>query len=201
MKKILYILLFLPVFLCGCSNGNTVIREKPEYMISALGFEKNQGKMTVFMEAVVINSEDTTAEKKLLLLEGAGDSVKQGAENAEKRAVQPINLSHCGVIVIGKSITEADFKEIRQYCYNRDEINLSAFFIAAESAKELLSREPIASVAVGYDIMSRLESRKELSYREYKNRFYQIEAESYREAPKYDIPLLKDGIFSKSNIF
>lgn len=197
MKKALFIGLIFSIFLCGCSGQGSVMRERPEYTISSLGFESENGRITVLMEAVVINSEDTEAEKKLLLLEGSGKTVKEGAENAEKQAVQPVNLSHCGVIVLGKGITEAKLTEICEYCYNRDEINLSAFFIAAQSAKELLSQKPVASIAMGYDIMSRLESLKERSGREYKNRFYQIEAQRYRKNPKYDIPLLKDGVFSE----
>ena len=200
MKKVLILSLFLPLVLCGCSGGNAIIRENPEYMVSSLGFESNGGEITVYMEAVVINAEDTDAEKKLLLLEGRGKTVKKGAEKAEKQAVQPINMSHCGVIVLGEGISQSDFDEICDYCYNRDEINLSAYFVSAKSVKELLSQKPIASISMGYDIMSRLESQKELSGKVYKNRFYQVEAQRYSDK-NYDIPHLKGDNFTKSNIF
>ncbi len=168
-------------------------------MVSSLGFSEKNGKLTVFMEAIVINSEDTDAGKKLVLLEGSGDSVKQGAENAEKKAVQPVNLSHCGVIILEEGIKKDRFLEICEYCYNRDEINLSAFFISSSNVKKLLSEEPTASVSVGYDIMNRLESQKELSGREYKNRFYQIEAQKEKSGAKYDIPILDGEIFREQN--
>lgn len=201
MKKALLIILLLPILLCGCSNTDALTQEKPEYMIASLGFDSVGGRITVLMEAVVINAEDTSAEKKLLLLKGTGSTVEQGAQMAEKQAVQPINLSHCGVIVLGAGIDKKQFNEICDYCYNRDEINLSAFFIAAQNAEETLSQKPVASVAVGYDIMSRLESQRELSAKEYKNRFYQIEMNRYRKNSRYDIPLLRDGIFSESDMF
>lgn len=199
MKKIVIILLII-LCLCGCSGEKPLTGETPEYMISSLGFSEKDGMITVFMEAIVINSEDTDAQKKLVLLEGSGNTVKQGAENAEKKAVQPVNLSHCGIIVLEEGIKRESFLEICEYCYDRDEINLSAFFISSPDVKRLLSEEPTASVSVGYDIMNRLESQKELSGREYKNRFYQIEAQKEKNGAKYDIPIL-DGEIFKERIF
>ncbi len=201
MKRLAFIILLTAFFLCGCSGENPLKGENPEYMVASLGFSEKNGKLTVFMEAIVINSEDTDAQKKLVVLEGNGDTVKQGAENAEKKAVQPVNLSHCGVIALEEGISKERFLEICEYCYNRDEINLSAFFISSDDVKKLLSEKPTASVAVGYDIMNRLESQKELSGREYKNRFYQIEAQKEKSNPHYDILVLEDEVFKDQNIF
>lgn len=196
MKRFVFLFLLLTVLLSGCTKSKALKGENPEYLIASMGFDYKAENYTVLMEAVVINSEDTAAEKKILLLEGRGKTVELAAENAEKKAVQPVNLSHCGVMVLNKSINKEQFHKIREYCYNRDEINLSAFFIASQNPKELLSEKAVASIAMGYDIMTRIESQRQITGREFKNRFYQIEAESYKKNPNYDIPLLSKGILS-----
>lgn len=201
MKRLLLITVILTLFLCGCSAGNSITRESPEYIISSLGFDTDEENIIILMEAIVINSEDTSAEKKLIILEGKGETVSDAAKEAQTKAVLPLNFSHCGVIILGNGINREIFKEIFDYCYNKDQINLAAYFITAERTKALLSEKPIASISIGYDIMNRIESQKELSGEEYSNRFYQIAAEWEKRSPDFDIPLLKDGILSKNTNF
>ncbi len=201
MKKLLFLIIILPLFFCGCADTEMLSGENPEYMISSLGFEKKEDEISVFMEALVINSEDTAAQKKLILLKGKGKDVKTAADEAEKQAVQPISLSHCTTIILNTNLDKDDFEKILDYCYNRDEINLSARFILSENIEKILKEKPIASITVGFDIMSRLESGRRLNGREYNNRFYQIEAQRMKKNPHYDIPILKDGVFTQNNTF
>ena len=87
MKKLLFLIIVLPLFFCGCADTEMLSGENPEYMISSLGFEKKEDEIFVFMEALVINSEDTSAEKKLILLKGKGKAILEetGGESRKGR--------------------------------------------------------------------------------------------------------------------
>ena len=165
-------------------------------MVSSIGFgRENSSEKTVFLESIVINAEDTEAEKKIITLEGKGKTLKEAYKKAKEKAVQPLNLNHCGVVIIKENTDIAFLEEICQFCYEKDPINLAAFFVYAPDVKKLFDEKPIASVSVGYDIMSRLSVAKEITGKEYKNRFYQIESLRKKGKNDFDIPLLKDGIF------
>lgn len=193
MKKVIFLSLIICVFLCGCKNVNIFSSEEPEYLVSAIGFKEGfSGQKTIFLESIVINTEDTEAEKKRITLKGKGDSLEESYLNAKEKAVQPINLSHCSVVILKENSNFDFFEEVCDFCYNKDPINLAAFFIYTPDIKELLNQDPISSISVGFDIMSRLSSTQN-----YKNRFYQIESVRKSEKKGFDIPLLKDGIFIK----
>lgn len=199
MKKIIFLSFILCFFLCGCKNGNVFSAEEPEYMISAIGFEgEKTGEKTVFLEAIVINAEDPEADKKTVTLKGNGKSLEECYKKAKEKAVQPINLSHCGVIILKENLAEDFFDDICDFCYDKDEINLAAFFIYAPDIKKLLELKPVSSISMGYDIMSRLSSAEEITGTVYKNRFYQIESQRRKKKNDFDIPLLKDGILMRN---
>ena len=94
MKRIIILSFILCVFLSGCKGENIFSAEEPEYMISAMGFEEVWGEKKVYLEAIVINSEDPKADKKTIILEGRGKSIENAYKKAKEKAVQPLNLSH-----------------------------------------------------------------------------------------------------------
>jgi len=165
MKKI-FICLLLLLFLGGCQKA------KPEYLISSIGIDTKNDKFNVCFEAVIINSENP--EQKLMLLKGSGDTIEQAVAQINRQCTQPLLLSHCAVIVTGETITEKQLNEILEYCYQRDEITLSAFFITTKNAEKLLSQEPVSSVCVGYDIMGLIEQYSKLKNKNFKNRFFEV---------------------------
>ena len=201
MKKLIFILPLFVFLLSGCSLSDAVSGKSEEYLISAMGFDKSGQGIEISVEAVSVNTEDTEDDKRLIIFDGSGNTVKQAFSNAEKKSTQAFDLSHCGIIAVGEGLTLKDFAEICEYCYNRDEINLSVYFVACENAKEMLKKEPQSSVAVGYDLMSMLECQSRLSGREYKNRFYEIEAKILKKDNRYDIPLFGDGYFSDKKLW
>lgn len=160
MKKILLIFLIF-CSLCGCQ------KESPEYLISSIGFDNKNGDLTVCLEAVIINSENT--EQSLKVLKSTARDVELALKEIKRQATQPILLSHCGVIVIGESVTEKQLKEIYNFCFSEKEITLSALVVKTASAQKLLSLKPVSSASVGYDIMGILRENPKV-----KNRFFEV---------------------------
>ena len=59
MKKCVCAALLVCALLCGC-GGN--IKNDRRYMVSALGFESENGCLNVFAEIIIINSENPDTE-------------------------------------------------------------------------------------------------------------------------------------------
>lgn len=178
MKKaftFLFCLLFF-FLLCGCSFKEAVSAEASEYIVSAIGFDEQNGQIKMLIEALMINSEDADAEKRLEVITGSGSTVKEALQDAYKKTAQPLMLSHLGVIAIGQTVSSDRFNEICNFCYETDEITLSALFITTGNCEKLFSCEPISSVAVGYDIMSMQSEQTDRTGSEFKNRFFEVEA-------------------------
>lgn len=184
MKKILLIFILL-ISLCGCKQTGA------EYIISSMGFDNSDGLLNICFEAIVINSE--TTESQIKLLEGKGKTVKDGIKQIKKSATQKLLLSHCGVLVMGENLTESQINEIYEFCFNQRDITLSARVVVSENAKQLLQTKPVSSIAVGYDILGLIEqySKKD---KQIKNRYFEIMALERRVAlPK--ITPTKEGYY------
>jgi hypothetical protein len=177
MKKVFLVVLLLAL-MCGCD------KTKPEYLVSAMGFDSDGGGYSVCFESIVINTENN--EQKLLLLKGKGETIKTAVDEIYRQCTQPVLLSHCGVIAVGEGINKNRFKEICEFCYDKEQITLSAFFVKTKNAENLLSFKPISSTCAGYDIMGLIKQNKG-----YKNRFFEIINSNF----KAELPLisLTDG--------
>jgi len=186
MKRLsaLFLLLFIAVLLCGCT---VLTSESHRYLIASMGFDKKGDKFIATVEAVAINSEDD-AGKRRILLKGEGETPKEAMKDAEKKATQPFNLSHCGVIVLGESLKYADFEKICNYCYDTDEITFSVYMLAAKNAGKLLKTNPVSSVAVGYDLMSIINKETEQSDKKFRNSLYEVVAENNRKDGSVELP-------------
>lgn len=209
MKLSLYLVTVFSIcfLLCGCFSPSEISDGSTSYLVSSLGFEQDGENLTVIAETMVVNSEDSEAEKKRLLLKGVGKSVREALYNAEKKASRPLELSHSGAIILSKNISEKYFSDICDFCHNNNELTLSILFAASERASKILETEPQSTVAIGYEIMSIMEQRTSLEGIQYENRFYEIYSEREKPLNVVYIPyfsvndemLLLDGVLVYKN--
>ena len=182
----------------GCTLSKSFTPLSHEYLVSAIGFDEFDDEICVTIEAVVVNSEDPEVEKKNERLNGRGKSLDIAMKNAIAQASQPIELSHCAVVAIGKSVGEDYITEICKYIYNENEMTLSVNLISTENAEELLSSSTISSVSVGYDIVSMQQSFSRFWGVDFKNLFYEIEGKRESEINVFSLPFFEmneDGYF------
>lgn len=186
MKKAVMclVLLLLTSTLCGCT---ALTSESHRYLIASVGFDKKDDGIIATVEAVAINSEDD-AGKRRILLNGEGETPKEAMYDAEKKATQPFNLSHCGVIVLGENLKYADFDEICEYLYDTDEITFSVYMLSAKNAEKLIEKNPVSSVAAGYDLMSIINKESEQSGRKFRNSLYEVVAQKSRKNGSVELP-------------
>ena len=118
MKKVVGLILCVCIlfFLCGCSAMEAISSDKQEYIVASLGFDKQESNYAMFMEAIVVNTEDMNAGKQNTVLEGIGGSIEEAYSQIISKITQPLSLGHNAVTVIGKSVDAEMFKEILNYC-------------------------------------------------------------------------------------
>lgn len=185
MKKCVFAV-FLLLLLCGCQ------KTKPEYIISSIGFDSKDGKFNTCFEAIILNSEKDDQELKLL--SGSGKTVEQSISKIKRQCTQPLLLSHCAVLAVGESVSKKQLNQIYDYCYNQREITLSAVFVKTENAKKLLSRKPVSTVCVGYDVLGLLEQYSNFKNVNFKNRYFEIMA-LRTKVTLPNIALTKEGYY------
>ena len=174
MKKMLLVFI-VAVLLCGCQNTG------PEYLISGIGVDVDNGQYSLCFEAIIVNTENT--EQSVKLLKGKGNTVKEAVEQIKKQCTQPLLMAHCGVVAVGQEVSRAQLKEVGQYCQNGGEITLSAYFVRTENAEKLLSVKPVSSASVGYDIMGLVKRNKKFN-----NRFFEVINSDYKNSlPKISL--------------
>ncbi len=207
MKKVITILMLVvfTVSLCGCSTKSAVVYNRGEYIVSAIGFDNDFNDIKMTVEAIVVNSDIPQDPEKSKIFSGSGTSIAQAFFEINKKITQPLMFSHTGVIAMGESLLPNQINDVLKFCYEKDEINLAAMFVATADAKELLSCKAVSSVAVGYDIMNMTQVMGEKTNFKFKNRFYEVEAN--RNAPSKTVSLpyftVSDGsvIFKGVNIY
>lgn len=170
-----FITLAILLLLCGCQKTG------PEYLVSGIGVDSSDGKYNVCFETIIVNTENT--DQSVHILKGSGNTVEKAVKQIYAQCTQPLLMAHCGVVVIGENITCKQLKEVGEYCYNEDEITLSAYFVKTDNAEKLLSLNPVSSVSVAYDIMGLVKQNGN-----YCNRFFEVINTGYRTTlPKISI--------------
>ncbi len=201
MKKALVFalcLLFCPLLLCGCNMQERFTAGTNKYLIAALGFDEVGDEVRLYMEAVIVNSDDSAAEKKTELLYGGGKTLKSALGECMRAAAEPLELSHTAAAVIGESISAKRYEEICDYLYNERQITLSILLLSSPSARELLSCETVSSAAVGYDLTGLIEQYDGYTGTKSKCRLYEIENSRRKAVNVAAMPSVKaqNGKFS-----
>ena len=132
MKKItaFFLILCFSFSLCGCSL-EAVSENNHKYLISTIGFDKRAKKTVITIEAVSVKTENIEDENNRLIIKGEGKTIASAMDDAQKKATQAFDLSHCGVIIISDNITDKELKKICSYAYNTEEsleASASVFF-------------------------------------------------------------------------
>lgn len=175
-KKLMILTVFLVCFaLSGCSFRSAAGAQKEQYIVSALGFDGEDGKIRMSLECLVINTEESS-EKKRTVYSGSGKTVDEAFSGIAIQRTQPIMLDHAATILIGAGLTPEQLGEILDYCKNNNEINISCTVAAGENAGELLTAETVSSIALGYDIADMIEVVTASNGMALEDRLYQIEA-------------------------
>lgn len=172
MKKALICLIILSFFsFCGCSSS---FNKTGAYSVAAIGFEGEENSFSLYVEAVVVNSENSDAPIKKMLFSGKGDTFERAYEQASAKSAKPLSLGHCAVLVLSNDAKEKAIEDFFDFCLNNRDMTVSVSVVKTENVKKLLSVESFSSVAVGYDIVSILQTQYSERKIGFANRLYEV---------------------------
>ncbi len=193
MKRLLTALLIMGCIssLCGCSAKEAIASDKQEYIVSALGFDGENGKILMLIEAVVVNTDDLSEEKESRIFKGVGNTPHEAYSKIISQITQPLSLGHTAVAVVGSKINQVQLSSILEFCRSKEQVNLATMLIYTSSAAELLSLKAMSSVAMGYDIMSMVEVSEEKRGTVFKNRLYEAVALKEKPLKTFWLPYIK----------
>ncbi len=190
MKKLLwsFLIICVLIFLSGCSAKEAIASDKQEYIVSSLGFDNENGKIKMLIEAIVVNTDDLSEDKENRIFGGVGENADEAYSEIISKITQPLSLGHNAITVFGSGITEKQLENIFEFCQMTSQINIATMLIYTENAEKLLNTKPISSVAVGYDIMSMIEVMEEKTGMVFKNRLYEALALKNKPLKTFWVP-------------
>ncbi len=160
MKILKFLICVILLFtLCGCKYGADYVDPEDRYIVTALGFEKNNRGTLVTLETI---STIEDSEKPQKIFYGEGKNVEIAVNNAVNSVPANVVLSQCPVILIGDSIKGETIKEIFNFCLSSYEISLSVQVLNCENISKILSTD-VGKLSVGHKIL------KSLNYNENRN--------------------------------
>lgn len=194
MKKIISVFLVLSVAfsLCSCD-----IYEEADmqYAVTCIGFDKKGNEIAATIEMLAIDHRSKDEQSGTIIVSGSGSSPYEAIENINAKLSKKMYMGHCGVIVLGKTLTKKDNKKILLYCNNNKNINSAIYIVTSASAEELLNVPPNAEISVGYEIMGIISCEKQENGIIYNNRLYQVD---YKRLGATDIFTLPNFIVDEN---
>lgn len=188
-----FLALVTVVSLCGCSS---VLKEDRNITVSALGFDKEGDNYLLSVEVIIINSENNDDEPKPQVLIGKGENIKSAFKEISNYLPWNLLISHCGVIVIGKTIDKTSLENICKYLLS-NRIPLASYLIATENSSELLKGGSEISAAAGYELMEKARHKIE-NQDKFNSSFFQIEKEILEKNQTLELPCF---IRKNNNLF
>ena len=116
--KAISIAVCLSVFLCGCSLNIVPVSHTNEYIITSLGFDCEQEGIKVTVEALIINTEQSSEKTNSKTFSALEKEIPVAIEKISQQATQSLEMSHCAVVVIGESVSQEYMNKICDYFYN-----------------------------------------------------------------------------------
>ncbi len=189
MRKIsIFLVMTACLCCCSCSSIGGTAKDDRKMLVSAIGFDKEEEKIKVSVELIVINTENFESNFTPRVMSGTGKTIREGIQEIDRGLTRSMLFNHCGIIAIGEKIDAEQFDQICEYCLREQKITLSAYMISTTDCKMLLDGQPESSVTVGYDIMGIIEQESAQTGVAYNSRFFEVEALRERGESSFALP-------------
>ena len=192
MKKIIsaltLVLCLILTCATGCSNSTHYREPERQYLVSAIGFDRQDDLMRVSLEVVIFKVGEAESSIETKVFNGVGESVREGLGSLSGEISKLLLFSHCTLIVLGESLTPAQRQEALDFCTPDNDINISASVICTPDALALLSSGSISTPVTGYDITGVLKQKSQDWGIKLNNKLYQIGDARLHEAGYYSLP-------------
>lgn len=138
MKRVIAIIITFSLFigLCGCEKYSDYKEIENRFFVSSLGIDETASGITLYAEGAVSNS--ASEGYKVSVLSHTADTIPTAMDGIKNSTPLSLDLSHCAVIILGKCKEDTE-RKLGEYLLSKPEDLLSCYFVATDSAKELIS--------------------------------------------------------------
>ena len=187
MKRTAVLMLCFMMLFClsGCRVSPDYREPDSRYLVSAIGFDGTDGLIRVTMEIVTVSESEKMYPQ---LFSDTGKTVKEGINNLSALLAKTPNLSHCGIVILGDTLTEKQFTDCLSYCADEGEITPAVRLIAAKDSLSLLRCRGISSPIVGHDLLGVLRQNDENGGFGKHDRLYEIETLYHQPQQVFALP-------------
>lgn len=154
------------------------------YLVSAMGFDADEGNIRVTVEIPVVEEQESSAPKTMLFTQ-TGESVVRALETLKTGFSKELVFSHCALAVLGETLSKEQMQEVFAFSGTGEGIPLAAEVVICEDAERLLSAENISFTAIGYEVPQILEREREQLGIELPCQIYELRAVASPDLPVY----------------
>ncbi len=188
-KSIFIILIIISVSLCGCDGRGKYTEPNNRQLVSALGFDNENGMIRVFVEFKEATSEQN--KSGAYVLSESGEDTKQAIARLSAQSSKELLFTHCGAIILGNGLTAGQIGDILGYCSDQKDVSLSTQVVATDRTNKLFSAQNESTNTLGTLIVELVESTgKTLGYSAHSS-LYEINTARMQTLNIFAVPLLK----------
>lgn len=160
MRFLKFIKIFAVILVClslsSCKTLTDYNEPEQVILVSAIGFDAKDGVLVMSAETPSKSSNDES-----VIIKGSGKTADECIKNINRSVGSNIMLSHCGIAVLGESLSYNDSKEILFFLFSCQDFPLASRITASINAESLLNCNSLSGEPIGYDILRFLKNMEE----------------------------------------
>ncbi len=154
MKKIIICILIL-LTLTACNSASDYIEPEDRIIVSALGFENDEGQIKLTVEFINVNTTDNSDSYSISVINGIGNTTDKAVKDIEKKLDGRLMLSQCPVIIISRNLDYQKLDNLCDFIIEHDEIPLGVRLVESKNPYEIIKSNEDKK-PMGYQIMGML---------------------------------------------
>lgn len=184
------VITLITVLLCGCKNMSDDSSPDDKRLVSAVGFESSNNKLTAFVESVETDSEGKVTPR-IIKKEGSDAAALLSLIRAD--STRSLSFRHTAVVIFGEGLTKEQTDSILNTLINGGEIPLSVKTVSVKSVDEIFSSGENNDSAIGYEVSDLLEqATKQLGIGAHST-LYEIKTARMQAVNLYAMPYITAG--------
>lgn len=175
MKIIIKILpLLLMLSLAGCRSDALYREPERQYLVSAVGFDREDEGLKVTLEVVIFSVGEAEGGIESRTFSGVGQTIKSALGSLSGEVSKKLLYGHCALIVLGETLTPEEVGEVLDFCDSENELPISSSLVSSPDAAALLACQSISTPVTGYDITGVIKQKSEDWGIGLSNRLYEV---------------------------
>lgn len=133
MKKLLIVVLILPLFICGCQNEKEINNLS---IVNALGIDIDGGKYKVTVQIIDISKSDDEQEKleKSITYTSSGNNISEALNNITLKSPKSLYLGHLELVIVSERLAKENISKITDYFLRNSNVSKNFTIVTSKDS-------------------------------------------------------------------